>query len=71
MPVLQSDGHGRCWRWCAGGIETVGSDRLWEEIAFLAYYLHWPLDDLLDLTHAVRQRMTGLISNFNRSVTGG
>ncbi|MEI8260745.1 MAG: DUF6760 family protein [Actinomycetes bacterium] len=50
---------------------TVGTDRLWEEIAFLAYYLHWPLDDLLDLTHAVRQRMTGLISNFNRSVTGG
>jgi hypothetical protein len=50
---------------------TVGTDRLWEEIGFLAYYLHWQLDDILDLTHGVRQRMTGMVSDFNRAVTEG
>lgn len=50
---------------------TVGTDRLWEEIGFLAYYLHWPLDDLLDLTHDVRRRMTGIVSDFHRIGSGG
>jgi hypothetical protein len=31
--------------------------RLWEETAYLAYYLHWSLDELLDLQHPVRIRM--------------
>lgn len=31
--------------------------RLWEEAAYLAYYLHWPLDDILGLQHPVRARM--------------
>lgn len=69
MSALQPVGHGGRRRWCTGGIATVGTDRLWEEIGFLAYYLHWSLDDLLDLTHGVRQRMTGMVSNFNRAVS--
>ena len=71
MPALQPTGDGRRRRWCTGGIATVGTDRLWEEIGFLAYYLHWSLDDLLDMTHADRQRMAGLVSNFNRAVSEG
>jgi hypothetical protein len=31
--------------------------RLWEETAYLAYYLHWSLDEILDLEHPVRARM--------------
>ena len=30
---------------------------LWQEIAYLAYHLHWPMDDLLDLEHMDRVRM--------------
>lgn len=32
-------------------------DQLWEETAYLAYYLHWPIEDILGLPHAVRHRM--------------
>lgn len=33
------------------------ADRLWEEAVYLAYYLHWPLRDILDLEHPVRARV--------------
>jgi hypothetical protein len=33
---------------------TYAADRLQEEVAYLAYHLHWPLDTLLDLEHADR-----------------
>jgi hypothetical protein len=31
-------------------------DRLYGEVAYLAYYLHWGRDDLLSLEHAERRR---------------
>jgi len=33
------------------------TDALWQEIAYLAYHLHWPLDTLLDLEHLDRVRL--------------
>jgi hypothetical protein len=33
------------------------ASRLWEETAYLAYYLHWSLGEILDLEHPVRARM--------------
>jgi hypothetical protein len=33
------------------------ASRIWEETAYLAYYLHWSLDQILDLQHPVRARM--------------
>lgn len=39
---------------------------LWEEVTYLAYQLHWPLDDLLDLDHRARRRLVGLVSGFER-----
>ena len=30
------------------------TEALWQEIAFLAYHLHWPMDELLDLEHLDR-----------------
>jgi len=35
---------------------TYAPDRLFEEVAYVAYYLHWPLDTILDLEHADRRR---------------
>ena len=40
-------------------------EAIWQEIAFLAYHLHWRLDDQLDLEHADRVRMVRAVSNFN------
>jgi len=36
---------------------TYAPDRVWEEVAYVAYYLHWDLDKILDLEHPVRTRV--------------
>jgi hypothetical protein len=40
-------------------------DALREELAFLAYYLHWPRDELLALEHAERRRWVVEVSRIN------
>ena len=40
-------------------------DALWQEIAYLAYHLHWPIDDLLDLEHMDRVRMVRAVAGLN------
>ncbi len=39
---------------------------VWDEIAYLAYHLHWELGTLLDLEHADRRRMVGAVADLNR-----
>lgn len=38
---------------------------LWSEVGYLAYHLHWPLDDLLDLEHADRTRLVRHVADLN------
>ncbi|RKG72384.1 hypothetical protein D7W79_28635 [Corallococcus exercitus] len=45
-------------------------DALHEEIAFLAYYLHWDHDTLLELEHRDRRRWCEEVSRINREVGG-
>lgn len=45
------------------------ADRLHEEIAYVAYHFHWPLDDILDLEHPTRQRFVGEIARINERLT--
>lgn len=40
-------------------------DALWQEIAYLAYHLHWSIGDLLDLEHLDRVRMVRAVSTMN------
>jgi hypothetical protein len=40
-------------------------DELWDELAYLAYHLHWPLDDLLDLEHGDRLRLVQAVAELN------
>lgn len=49
---------------------TVGADRLWQEIGFLAYYLHWSMDDIMALTHGVRRRLLQEVSTLNKAESG-
>ena len=44
---------------------TCGADLLYEEVSYIAYHLHWPLEDLLDLEHADRRRYVQLIQRLN------
>ena len=45
-------------------------DRLYEEMAFLAYYLHWSTDDLMQLEHQERRRWCEEISRINKNLSG-
>lgn len=38
---------------------------LWNEVAYLAYHLHWDLDQLLDLQHPDRIRLIELVAAMN------
>jgi hypothetical protein len=40
-------------------------DALWEEVAYLAYHLHWTLDALLDLEHHDRARLIRAVAELN------
>ncbi len=35
---------------------TYAEEQLFEEIAYVAYHLHWSLEELLDLEHPLRRR---------------
>lgn len=38
---------------------------LWQEVTYLAYHLHWTLDDLLDLEHAQRTRLLTMVADVD------
>ena len=44
-------------------------DRLYEEIAYVAYHFHWSLQEILDLEHPVRRRFTEEIGRINRRLS--
>ncbi|MFP2903810.1 DUF6760 family protein [Pyxidicoccus sp. 3LFB2] len=48
-----------------GGILSYPSDRLSEEVAFLSYYLHWPRDQVMSLTHRERQHWVAEVSRLH------
>lgn len=41
---------------------TYATDRLHEEIAYIAYHFHWSLEETLDLEHRDRRRYTEQIA---------
>ncbi len=45
---------------------TNAADQLYQEVAFVAYHFHWPLDAILDLDHPRRRRFVGEISRLNQ-----
>jgi hypothetical protein len=50
---------------------TYAADRLFEEVAYVAYYLHWPLDDILDMEHPLRTRFVEQIASINSQINDG
>ncbi|MBV9445483.1 MAG: hypothetical protein JO345_06255 [Streptosporangiaceae bacterium] len=42
--------------------------RLWEEAAYLAYYMHWSLAEILDLEHPVRARMIEEVGKIHEQI---
>ncbi|MFF4704643.1 DUF6760 family protein [Streptomyces sp. NPDC001288] len=52
-----------------GGILTYAADLLWEEAVYVAYYLHWSVDSILDLEHAARRRVIEEIGRINERLS--
>lgn len=63
-PLRRGDGE-------PGRIEPYPLERLYEEVAYLAYYFHWPLGEILELEHADRQRWVEEIAGVNRRLSEG
>jgi hypothetical protein len=45
-------------------------DRLYEEVAYIAYHFHWPADQLLALEHRDRRRWAAEIARINEALNG-
>jgi hypothetical protein len=43
---------------------TYATDRLLDEVAYVAYHFHWPQSEILDLEHPDRQRFVEQIGQF-------
>lgn len=53
-----------------GGINGYPLDRLHEEVAYIAYHFHWPLQEIMELEHAERRRWVEEIAQINRRLSG-
>ncbi len=43
---------------------TYAADRLYEEVAYIAYHFHWPHEQLVGLEHPERRRWVAEISRL-------
>ncbi len=50
---------------------TYAVDRVYEEIAYVAFHFHWPLEEILDMEHPVRRRFVEEIGRLNRRLSRG
>ena len=48
---------------------TYAPDRLYEEVAYVAYHFHWSMDEILDMEHPLRERFVGEIGRINRRLS--
>jgi hypothetical protein len=49
---------------------TYATDRLYEEVAYVAYHFHWSFEEILDLEHTTRRRFVSEIGSINRRLSG-
>jgi hypothetical protein len=49
-----------------GGIVGYPLDRLYGEVAFLAYHFHWPSEEIMQMEHRERRRWCEEISKINK-----
>lgn len=55
----------------AWGIVTYAPDRLYQEVAYVAYHFHWSRDEVLDLEHLERARWVEQIAGINTRINEG
>ncbi|HEX9968958.1 MAG TPA: DUF6760 family protein [Acidimicrobiales bacterium] len=50
---------------------TYATDRLYEEVAYVAYHFHWSLDEILEMEHPLRRRFVEEIGRINTRLSDG
>lgn len=43
-------------------------ERLYEEVAYVSYYLHWPYDQVMEMEHRERQLWVAEVSRINERI---
>ncbi len=43
-------------------------ERIYEEAAFIAYYFHWPHDEIMDMDHRERKKWCEEISKIHKKM---
>lgn len=49
-------------------VATYPQEQLFQEIAYIAYHFHWPVDDILDMEHQERHVWLNEIARINREI---
>ena len=70
MPELQDAVRDRPRRGCRGGILGYPLDALYQEVAYIAYHLHWSLEEVLQMEHRERAIWIREISRINERING-
>lgn len=51
-----------------GGVLSYPLDKLYQEVAYIAYHFHWAIDDILNMEHKERQVWIREISEINKEI---
>jgi len=51
-----------------GGIVSYPLDKLYQEVAYIAYHFHWSPDEILEMEHRERQVWVKEISEINKEI---
>lgn len=54
----------------AGGIISYPLDRIYEEVAFIAYHFHWSHEEIMHMEHGERKKWCEEISRINQRRSG-
>lgn len=51
-----------------GGVVSYLSERIYREVAYIAYHFNWPKDEIMSMSHYERQRWIREISAINKQI---
>ena len=52
----------------AGGIVSYPLDKIYQEVAYIAYHFHWSRDEIMDMAHSERRLWVKEISKINKEI---
>ena len=68
MPALRQGNRSTRKFYGSRDIRLYSADKIYEETAFIGYYMHWSREEILSLTHAERIRWCNEISKINSKI---